>query len=116
MSGSGHLLPPSNVFVVKDDDGAHVHAPLPARIARVFYINAYGLETFPKPNTRFVDALSESRTYVSFCLPQLCDKTAETARVSLRAGSCTRAAHSSPVSSRASPCAGSARPWRPRPD
>ncbi|WVW84640.1 hypothetical protein I302_106674 [Kwoniella bestiolae CBS 10118] len=42
-------------------------APLEARIERVFYINLYGQEIYPEPNTDFLDSLTQRDVLVYSC-------------------------------------------------
>lgn len=38
--------------------------PLESRISRIFYLNAYGNEIFPRANPQFIESLSSATTYV----------------------------------------------------
>lgn len=42
----------------------HDEVPLEARIKRIFYLNAYGTEIFPKANPLFIESLASSATSV----------------------------------------------------
>ncbi|KAM0756271.1 UPF0052-domain-containing protein [Meredithblackwellia eburnea MCA 4105] len=50
-----------NVLFDKDDESI---PPLRARIRRIFYLNAYGSETFPRANPLFLDALENATCLV----------------------------------------------------
>ncbi|GAA5899836.1 hypothetical protein JCM8208_004578 [Rhodotorula glutinis] len=50
-----------NLEFTKD---SHAIAPLPARIRRIFYLNAYGSEIWPRPNTVFLNALRDATCLV----------------------------------------------------
>ena len=50
-----------NLEFTKD---SHAIAPLPARIKRIFYLNAYGSEIWPRPNTVFLNALRDATCLV----------------------------------------------------
>ncbi|KAK4697271.1 hypothetical protein P7C70_g8238, partial [Phenoliferia sp. Uapishka_3] len=55
-----------NGNVVFDKDNGEVEG-LRARIRRIFYINAYGSETFPRANPLFLDSLATSSCLVYSC-------------------------------------------------
>ena len=40
--------------------------PLEARITRIFYLNAFGHEIYPRPNGVFLESLQNSTSYVVF--------------------------------------------------
>ncbi|CAE6336123.1 unnamed protein product [Rhizoctonia solani] len=50
-----------------EGEGSTLYAKLEARINRVFYINAYGQEIFPSPNSDFLENLGKRRTLVYSC-------------------------------------------------
>ncbi|BGP42112.1 hypothetical protein JCM10449v2_006114 [Rhodotorula kratochvilovae] len=61
LSPSGAAPPSRNLEFSKDTSSL---APLPARIKRIFYLNAYGSEIFPRPNGVFLSALREASCLV----------------------------------------------------
>lgn len=62
--GPGLTVQAQNAIFEKTSGG---HDTLPAPISRLFYINAYGQETFPKPNPDFVRMLRESELLIYSC-------------------------------------------------
>ncbi|GAA5840541.1 hypothetical protein JCM9279_007360 [Rhodotorula babjevae] len=50
-----------NLEFTKD---SHAIAPLPARVKRIFYLNAYGSEIWPRPNTVFLNAVRDATCLV----------------------------------------------------
>ncbi|CCO27855.1 putative protein YNL011C [Rhizoctonia solani AG-1 IB] len=50
-----------------EGEGSAAYAKLEARINRVFYINAYGQEIFPSPNSDFIENLGKRKTLVYSC-------------------------------------------------
>ncbi|KAL8290296.1 hypothetical protein RQP46_003235 [Phenoliferia psychrophenolica] len=53
-----------NVVFTKDTEGT---PELPARIRRIFYLNAYGSETFPRANPLFLESLASATCLVYSC-------------------------------------------------
>lgn len=58
----------------EDDDEAEIERnrnvvfskdaiPLESRISRIFYLNAYGNEIYPRANPQFIESLSSATTY-----------------------------------------------------
>jgi hypothetical protein len=79
--------------------------PLESRISRIFYLNAYGNEIYPRANPQFTESLSSATTYVpvQFRLASL---------TSISSDSSTRRAPCIPLSFHVSRCAVSAKPLR----
>ncbi|KAK4162575.1 hypothetical protein QBC43DRAFT_321123 [Cladorrhinum sp. PSN259] len=59
LPGSLPTLHQQNIAFSKDEED-----DLPARIRRLFYINLYGHELVPKPNSKVVEALKSSTTVI----------------------------------------------------
>ncbi|OSD05676.1 UPF0052-domain-containing protein [Trametes coccinea BRFM310] len=53
--------------VLFQSEGKHQYEPLHARIARLFYINAYGNEIHPSPNPDYISSLSRHDVLVYSC-------------------------------------------------
>ncbi|KAF8761416.1 hypothetical protein RHS01_00386 [Rhizoctonia solani] len=54
-----------------EGEGSAAYAKLEARINRVFYINAYGQEIFPSPNSDFIENLGKRKTLMRSIIPCL---------------------------------------------
>ncbi|KAL6305673.1 hypothetical protein BKA93DRAFT_209205 [Sparassis latifolia] len=61
----GMILPPQNVMFQSRAKGAY--EPLDARISRLYYINAYGNEIHPSPNSDYITNLSLTDVLVYSC-------------------------------------------------
>ncbi|KAK3996769.1 hypothetical protein QBC44DRAFT_138182 [Cladorrhinum sp. PSN332] len=59
LPGSLTVLHQQNLAFSKDEE-----EDLPARVKRLFYINLYGHELVPKPNTKVIEALKSSTTVI----------------------------------------------------
>ena len=76
---TGPIAPPEGSHAELDGDAAgvlernlsyrkgDVEAPLPSPISRVFYLNLYGQEIFPSPNSAFLEALQQRDVLVYSC-------------------------------------------------
>ncbi|KAH9855840.1 UPF0052-domain-containing protein [Lenzites betulinus] len=58
---------PRSRNVLFQSEGKHHYEPLGARIARLFYINAYGSEIHPSPNPDYISSLSRHDVLVYSC-------------------------------------------------
>jgi hypothetical protein len=65
--GGGKTAGSANLDFSKDPDAV---PPLPSRIHRVFYLNQYGMEIWPRPNGIMLEALQKA-TWCVFQLPHL---------------------------------------------
>ncbi|KAL0949031.1 hypothetical protein HGRIS_009126 [Hohenbuehelia grisea] len=65
MDGGGPVAFKQNVMFEAGDKDHYV--PLPARISRLYYINAYGHEVHPAPNPDFIASLAASQVLVYSC-------------------------------------------------
>jgi len=54
----------NNIIFSKSEDD---WISLPSRIARIFYLNTYGQETFPAPSSAFINALNKAEVLVYSC-------------------------------------------------
>ncbi|KAE8212220.1 hypothetical protein CF327_g4097 [Tilletia walkeri] len=56
-----------NILFAKDQSGESHNQPLPAPIERVFYVNAYRSEIFPRPSSDYLSVLGTARTLLYSC-------------------------------------------------
>ncbi|KAK0525484.1 hypothetical protein OC835_005597 [Tilletia horrida] len=56
-----------NILFAKDKGGESMNQPLPAPIERVFYVNAYRSEIFPRPSSDYLSVLGSARTLLYSC-------------------------------------------------
>ncbi|KAE8194411.1 hypothetical protein A4X06_0g3529 [Tilletia controversa] len=56
-----------NILFAKDQSGETANQPLPAPIERIFYVNAYRSEIFPRPSSDYLSVLGTARTLLYSC-------------------------------------------------
>ncbi|KAK0550006.1 hypothetical protein OC846_003840 [Tilletia horrida] len=56
-----------NILFAKDQGGQALNQPLSAPIERVFYVNAYRSEIFPRPSSEYLSVLGTAQTLLYSC-------------------------------------------------
>ncbi|KAF8139791.1 UPF0052-domain-containing protein [Boletus edulis] len=67
IDGMGESIPRRSNVMYRQTDKDRGYEPLPARIYRLYYINAYGHEVHPTPNPEFIATLATSEALVYSC-------------------------------------------------